>query len=271
MKAARALICLGMFALAGSLCATRAAAEHPVEPLIRFAEARLESLDREIQDYTCTLVKRERIDGRLSPYENMFLKLRHEQIVDGKVAVPFSVYLQYLAPAELKGREVIYVHGHNKGKIIARRGGKRFAYVTTSVAPDSELALRGNHYPVTNIGMKNLIRRLLEVGRDELAYDECKVEYLDGAQLNGRSCLVVQVTHPIKRDHFRYHMARIFIDKELMLPIRYASYDWPETEGSPPPLIEEYNHVDVKLNVGLSNRDFDHRNPAYQFRKTFEP
>ncbi len=267
----RAFSISGVLILVMATCAAGAVSEHPLQPLLEFAKVRLASLDAEIQDYTCTLVKRERIDGRLGGYQHLFVKVRHRQVSGGRVTVPFSVYLRYLAPSDLKGREVIYVRGRNRGKLIARRGGRRFTYMTTAISPDSELAMRRTRYPITEIGMKNLIERLLKVGQEELPYGECEVKYVDGATINGRRCLVVQVTHPIKRDHFRYHMARIFIDRELTLPVRYASYDWPKKKGGSPRLIEEYTYVDVKPNVGLSDRDFDHRNPAYRFRKTFEP
>jgi len=82
---------------------------------------------------------------------------------------------------------------------------------------------------------------------------------------------MAQVIHPVRRPHFRYHMARIFIDDELQLPIRYASYDWPENPGGQPRMMEEYTYLDLKLNVGLTDRDFDYRNENYNFRKDFEP
>ncbi|MGN6136394.1 MAG: DUF1571 domain-containing protein, partial [Aureliella sp.] len=35
--------------------------------------------------------------------------------------------------------------------------------------------------------------------------------------------------------------------------------------GDPPPLEEEYTYLDVQLNVGLKDIDFDPENPAYNF------
>jgi hypothetical protein len=57
----------------------------------------------------------------------------------------------------------------------------------------------------------------------------------------------------------------VFIDDELQVPIRYAAYGWPETEGGKPTLEEEYTYLDVALNVGLTSADFDPSNPAYDF------
>jgi hypothetical protein len=59
----------------------------------------------------------------------------------------------------------------------------------------------------------------------------------------------------------------VFIDKQLDLPIRYASYDWPAKPGETPPLFEVYTYTRLKLNVGLTDVDFDKTNPKYDFPK----
>ena len=70
---------------------------------------------------------------------------------------------------------------------------------------------------------------------------------------------------PTPRRNFRFHIARIFVDDELNLPIRYESYDWPEEEGGKPQVLEEYTYLNLKLNNGFTDADFDIRNPNYQF------
>jgi hypothetical protein len=51
----------------------------------------------------------------------------------------------------------------------------------------------------------------------------------------------------------------------LNIPIRYVAYDWPAREGAKPEVLEEYNYLDLKVNVGLTDADFDPRNPSYNF------
>jgi hypothetical protein len=51
------------------------------------------------------------------------------------------------------------------------------------------------------------------------------------------------------------------------MPIRYEAYDWPAQQGGQPQLLEEYTYLDVKLNQGYSDADFDVYNPQYQFNK----
>jgi hypothetical protein len=257
------------FAAARSVWADTAR-EHPVMPALRLAYARLDALEQQVSDYTCVLVKRELVGGRISAAQHIFVKLREEQVRGGRVVVPFSVYLRFLGPADLKGREVLYVRGRNQGKIIAKKGGQRFAYFTTAIAPTSDLAMDGNRYPVTEIGLRNLIGRLIEDGREVLTHPECKVSYYVGAKINGRPCTVIEVRHSVRRPGYRFQLARIFVDDERQLPVRYAAYDWPAEVGGEPRLIEEYTYLDVRLNVGLSDWDFDHRNESYGFRKDYD-
>jgi hypothetical protein len=242
--------------------------EHPLVPVLQIARGLVQRMER-IEDYTCTLVKRERVGNKLRGYEWIYVKVRHERTRDGRVEVPFSVYCRFLGPDEVAGREVIYRRGSYDGKMIVRRGGLRFAYVTVSIAPDGKLALEDNRYPITEIGIKNLIERLIEVGMEDLEHGECEVEYFSNVKIDDRTCTSVRVTHPVRRPYFRYHMAEIFVDDELGVPVRYAAYEWPEEEGGQPLLLEEYTYTNLQLNVGLNDRDFDYRNPDYQFRKDF--
>jgi hypothetical protein len=65
------------------------AGQHPLQPALELAQRGLSQLRSTIKDYSCTMVKRERIDGKLNDHEYMFAKVRHE---------PFSVYLYFLSP-----------------------------------------------------------------------------------------------------------------------------------------------------------------------------
>lgn len=244
--------------------------EHPLIPVLQTAKGLLQRMEQ-VEDYTCTIVKRERIGNELRGHEWISMKLRHERVQGGRVQTPFGVYLGFLGPDEVAGREVLYGPDLYGGKMIVRRGGLRFAYVTVSIAPEGDLAMQDNRYPITEIGLKNLLKRLIEVGEEDLQHGECEVQYFSNAKIDGRTCTAVRITHPVRRPHFRYHRAEIFVDDQLQVPVRYASYDWPEQEGGPPQLLEEYTYTNLQFNVGLTDRDFDYRNPAYEFRKDFQP
>ncbi len=230
---------------------------HPLQPALELAQKGLGELRSKIKDYTCTVVKRERIDGKLGEHEYMFAKIRHE---------PFSVYLYFLAPEAVKGQEVIYVDGQNDGLMLAHAGsGVRAMVGTVSLKPQSMLAMQGNRYAITEIGVENLARRLVEVAEHDKQFGECDVNFFPNAKVNGRVCTCIQVTHPVPRRNFRFHLARVFIDDEYTIPVRYEAYDWPQEAGGQPVLMEEYTYMNVKVNNGLTDADFDPKNTAYKF------
>lgn len=252
------------------VAATELPAEHPLKPVLQMAENGYEFMDKHVADYTCLLTKRERVGGRLRDYETIHLKLRHARRDGEQVLDPFGVYLRFVSPDKLNGREILFVEGENYGKFIVRNGGPKFGYITTALPPDSPAVMRESRYPITEIGIKNLLVKLIEIGNQEMQRDECEVKILAGAKVNRRPCTLVQVSHPERRDYFRYYAARIFVDDEWRIPVRFAAYDWPEKPSEAPPLLEEYTYTDLKFNVGLSAVDFSHRNEEYGFRKDFE-
>jgi hypothetical protein len=243
---------------------------HPLDQALDLARYGREKIKSTIRDYTCTLVKRERVNGELLGYEYIFAKIRNPETVNGKVTKPFSVYMYFLKPSKFRGREVIYVKGKNDGKLVAHEGGAVGAMLPTVwLDPTSILAMRGQRYPIYDVGLRNLIDKLIEVGeRDKAAgRKDCEVTFHEGAEIAGRVCTVMEIKS-LKPDPTRkpdYYLARVFIDDELQVPIRYAAYGYPKKEGDKPPVIEEYTYCNLKLNVGLRDKDFDHKNKDYNF------
>lgn len=240
---------------------------HPFLPAVKRARAALTEM-KAIKDYSAVLVKQTRIDGKLNEMEFLHAKIRHE---------PFSVYLRFLAPQERRDREVIFIEGQNDGNLLAHESPHRKGVIgflsqtplvgTTSLAPKSPLAMIGNRYPITEIGILNLTEKLVKVGEHDMQYTGTgeDAKYYPDAKVDDRKCEAFVFIHPEQREEFTFHRAEVFIDKELNLPIRYVSYGWPEAPGETPPLIESYTYTRLKLNVGLTDEDFDTKNPKYKF------
>jgi outer membrane lipoprotein-sorting protein len=125
--------------------------------------------------------------------------------------------------------------------------------------------LSQSRHSITDIGLRNLVRRMIDRWEQESKYGECDVKYYAQAKLGERACLVIECFHPHPRQQFRFQISRLFIDKETNLPVRVENYGFPSRAGEKPPLIEEYTYTNVRTNVGLTDRDFDPKNPAYQF------
>ncbi len=233
----------------------QANAEHPLmEGLRRNYRAR--EVLANVRDYTCVFIKRERIKNQLQGSETLAMKVRRE---------PFSVYLRYLKPDDKAGTEAIFVRGQNDNKVVAHSVGlQRFAG-TLRLDPTSDWAMSGNRYPVTEAGLHNLVDRMIGISEAEIRYGEVDVKTFP-ARIDGRDCTCVQVFHPYRRDSFKYHVARSYYDNEWQIPVRNEVYDWPARPGDQPVLLGEYTYTQLRFNVGLTDRDFDPKNPAYDYR-----
>ncbi len=236
-----------------------------LEEIIRIGQAGYERVAK-IPDYSCLLIKRERVEDRLGGYQYMSLKIRHEQKKGDKVTVPFSVYIKFLKPANIRDREVIYIAGENDGDITARRGGKRNPHMTVQLDPTSPLAMSGHRYPITQIGFLSMIRELLGVLKNEKPDDGLAIKVYEDAKLNGRKCTHYELLHTKHQPNQEYQKALLFVDSELRVPVYFASYAWPEKEGGESVLLEEYTYTRIKTNIGLTDKDFDTKNPEYGFR-----
>ncbi len=225
--------------------------EHPLMPTIRLLKTCLAEFDQNVQDYTCTLVKQERIDGELGENQHILLKVRRR---------PFSVYMSFLKP--YVGREVIYVVGQNEGKMLVLESGwKRKVLGKMQLDPEGMIAMRGQKHPITKVGIHNLLKTLVERAEGDTQYGECDVTTNADVKIDGRSTTMVQLVHPVPRKNFDSHIKRLFIDNELRLPIHYDSFLWPEEPGQDPPLLESYTYRDLKINNSFTARDFDPDNP----------
>jgi hypothetical protein len=232
--------------------------QHPLAPALKIAYDGLKRFE-DIHDYSCTLVKREQINGVVGDYQHIFCKIRHK---------PFSVYMNFLAPKDIEGREVIYVEGANDGKLLAHEGqGWRVRFGTVALPVNGVMAMQGQRYPITMTGIQVMVTRLIEVAEKDSKYGECEVQFFNGAKINGRVCTCIQVKHPVPRRQFQFHLARIFIDDEMQVPARYEAYEWPKVPGGPLVLQEEYTYINMKINNGYKDIDFDKHNPEYRFVK----
>jgi len=238
---------------------------HPLDPALDLARKGLETVQKNIDDYECILVKRERINGELMDQQFIYTKVRNHKEQDGRVVAPFSVYMHFLKPTDIKGREVIYVEGQNNGKLCAHEGGVKGRLLPTVwLHPESSLAMKGQRYPITEVGVENLITKLIERGEREKRFPNVEVSFKKNAKVNDRVCTVLEIRHPDQRPQYEFHLAQVFIDDELNVPIRYAAYGWPE-KGDDLPVQEEYTYMKLKLNQGFTDKDFDTKNKEYNF------
>ncbi len=232
------------------------AAETPIRrALLKIDEcqARYEA----VRDYVCTFTKRERVNGRLTPLNVMTMKVRTR---------PRSIYLKFREPRPRAGREAIYIDGRNEGKVLAHDVGLgRLIAGTLSLDPTGRRAMEDCRHPITHAGIGPLLETLEDRWLTELDPGESLVKIRDGMTVGSCTCTYIETTHPREDPDYMFYQVRLYIDRELGLPIRFEAFDWPDGPDSAPELVEEYAYTNLKLNVGLGDVDFDVSNADYAF------
>jgi hypothetical protein len=248
------------------------AVESSMEEVLEIARNALAHMREHLDDYTATLVKQESLNGALGEAHQMAIKVqcRHR---GGNVdeTEPFRVYMRFEHPPSVAGREVIWAEDIYDGKMVVHEGGL-LGLMTLRLDPLGMVAMRGQKYPISEIGMTNLVKKLIERGEPDRDNPDVTVTITSDWEMEGQICDLIEVrrrTPSGQPDDF--WQAEICFDRIRHLPLRYTAYGWPP--GSPEaadlstaPILESYTYLDVQTNVGLTEADFDFRNPAYRFR-----
>ena len=236
------------------------AIQHPLAAVLAYARREQEYLRETVRDFTCRLVKRERIDGFVQDYQYIDMFVREESREGERIEQPLSIFLYFLGPKKIAGRKVLYIEGQNEGKLRVKNGGKHFEYVVVNVDPNGEGAREESLVPVTQIGFNRLLGQMIAVlerhVRADPSGENTTVERIKGARINSRLCSVIRIVHPRKQDGLEFHIANVFVDDEMHAPVRVDLSLWPTRPGQPPPLLAEYTYTNLTLNSGLPESIF---------------
>ena len=220
----------------------------PMEEPIRLLTAAKQAM-ADVKDYSCVLVKKEKM-GDKPPIENvMTLKVRAE---------PFAVNLRFVEPKALAGQEVVYVAGKNDGKMRVKSAGFLGNLGFVSLDPADARAKATSKHGITESGLANMIERFVVGWDKERKVNVTKVRLAD-YEFNKRKCTRVETIHlENPENQFLFYRSVVFFDKETHLPIRVECYDWPAKDGDAGELVEVFSYVNLRLNVGVGDEVFDH-------------
>ena len=232
--------------------ATAGSKSHVLDPALDIARESRKSLDA-IDDYSTVFFKEE-VVGTTRIKQKMELKVLEK---------PFSVYIKFVDLHA--GREVIYVTGENDGKLLVHGTGIETIVGTLRLTPSSSKALEESRYPVTMIGMRNLVDTLIKQWEDELQIEDVAVKFYPNAKIGDLECKVVQTMHKEKGKGIKFHMSRLYVDKKSGFPIRVEQFGFPAKSDTQPPMIEQYTYLESKTNNGFKAIDFSDKNPAYGY------
>lgn len=200
-----------------------------------------------VNNYTAIFHRVERVNGRLIPEEVTFLKFKR----------PFKVYMRWISPN--KGQETLFVQGTNNNKIRAH--GTGFAkLVTVNLNPTGGLAMENSRHPITDAGLENLVKKIAADLQKGLRAGELIAKDHGEQTVYGRKTREFEGVLP-KDPAKGYYCYRCIVDLdvETKMPIQTRIFNW---DGQ---LVESYGYESLTLNPGLSDEDFDPKNPAYHF------
>lgn len=238
-----------------------------LEPLVALARRAKERFENEITGYTCLLVKQETIDGKLEPAQYLRLKIRDRRLVGDQLQQPLSIYAKFLKPKEVAGREVLYVENELDGDMLVRRGGTRLPNLTLKLSPDGRLARRDTNYSIEQTGILPMLNQILTRMESQREGEQFQIRFFADAKVDGRPCQHVEIKQVKQFPDSDFHIAKVYIDEELKMPVYFASYAWPEEADQKPVLQEQYVITKIDLNAELSDLDFDRSNPNYLFKE----
>jgi hypothetical protein len=205
----------------------------------------------QIERYTSTFYKQERIGGRLGDTETIALKVRES---------PKAMYLRWLAGPN-KGREVLYnerVLG--AGRLRVREAGL-LGVVPVTLAVDSALARKGTNHLVTEIGLHNLLARM--AGDFEKAGPRGHIRRVNHGIVDLDGVKLYKMESILPRDpSLGYYCHRMLHSMDYANAIEVAA----EIYGFDNQLLERFEYRQVRINPPLFDADFDPRNPDYKLR-----
>lgn len=215
-------------------------------------------------DYTAQFVKQELVNGELLDEQEMELKVRH---------TPFSVYMKWIT-GEV-GREVLYVDGHNDGRITAHGGGWKARLPSVSLEPTGSMAMAESRHPITKVGLYSLTQMMLDIHRQDLERQNfSRFERLKDQVFDGRPCYAFLIEYKDRAASEHYRKSIALIDKQYCIPVHTKNYGWLNGQAPADPdqhdeatLVEYYSYANIKFRPNLIAMDFDSSNEDYGFKR----
>lgn len=211
---------------------------------IAFLQECIRRYDREVQGYTTTLSKHERIEGSIHPSELIEVAFREK---------PFSVRMKWKQGAG-RAAAVLYVKGENRDKLLVRPAGVLSIAGTVLRDPYGRDAKKSGRYPLTEFGIKIGMQRTLASWERAAKANALHVEFLGVQRIEeagNRLCWVLRRTGyaaPEEQEHI--NGLTVYIDKDSWLQVGSI------ITGEGDQFIGSYYFRDIQLNPDFATGTF---------------
>jgi hypothetical protein len=192
-----------------------------------------------------------RHDENLRDYEGVFSCRQDDEGRPGRLIVcrfkfrsePFSVLMHWVQGV---GRidKLLYVQGQNDGKMIVHPTGLTGRLISSvAVDPHGEQARKGGQRPVTQFGLRNALRRILEAYKEDAKEGSLQASCLGLGELSGERVITLQKTSDGEK-------LIVDLQTRTLLPVRIRQHD---RDGR---LVAFYQYSDLRFNAGLTDEEF---------------
>jgi len=227
--------------------------ETPLEKASKMI-AQAQKAVKRMKDFTAIFSKKEWKKGKQLDKEVTDMKWRKH---------PRSVYMKWIGKVD-KDQEMIWVKGKNDNKLKAHQGGF-LKLINVNLDPNGSMAMKKSRHPVMEAGFDHtvdLIAKDMKLCTKNPDWG-CVVKDIGMQKVNGVKSYCYEAETP-KAEHkeFYAYKAHICMDVKLKLPNKVQIWD---KEDGKIRLVENYSYKKVKVNVGLSDKDFDPDNEEYKF------
>lgn len=230
-----------------------ARAEPAADPRkVRLAEA-LRSIDNaekalaSMADYTCHMVMKERLGGKMGPANKVELSVRHE---------PFAVHMKWHEPRSMAGQEAVFNKASAPTKMRVKGAGLLGSVGFITLGVDDSRAKSTSRHTINEAGLANTIARV-KASWTKLPMEEIEeIRILDG-ELAGRNCRqIILVNTEAARGKLEFHRTTLWFDLETGLLAGLDGHGWPSAGEKEGELLESYHYHDFRPNPALPNHHF---------------
>jgi hypothetical protein len=226
----------------------------PVAALIQARERHVSM----VKDYECLFVKQELLDSGMSAEQHIEVKFRQ---------APYSVFMHWVRNPGAASR-VIYVKGRwvdedaedpdKREQAVCQPGPIARVFLKSIRQPiHGSRANDASRRYIDEFGFRRSLDLLIQYCELARSRNELKLEYRGESFFDGRPTWVLRRTLPYTGEGGRYpdRIAEMHIDKDYRIPV--AVYCYSNDDMLPQSLLGKYEYTDIRLDVGLTERDFD--------------
>lgn len=212
-----------------------------------------EKYDAEIDAYSCTFIKQERVNGELRPKEQIEVRYRER---------PHSIFMIWKDNAD-QARRALYIdspeYRNSKGEKLVKvepNGAVARLFVSEIKLPmHGDRAEKASRRPMDLFGFRVLLHFLDVYNSRAERRGELQLKFVGEGEIDGRPTIVFERFLPLKGNENIYPDAKMVmqIDQEWLVPVSIKSY----ADHKGKVLLGHYEYHDVRLNPKFDAHDFE--------------